>query len=630
MALSASGIFEINSAATASNVNPGYFNPANANMATDLTTDDNTANTNSPVCSSASYNFVAGDVGHRVYVKSGTDWTPGWYLIASVASNKATLSAAVGEAEQESNRRIITNTVAGCATVGTPTNGTWTIDYSRSTASPFASTDLASANGTTNPSAITSATNPFTIAMVGNGLRVTAGTNWTVAWHEIVSVSGTTATIDKAAGAAASISSGTGKVGGALSLASTFDDDLFELILGTDTAAMRWFVKNGTYTLGEAVGVANDITTKSQACIEGYATMRGDRPTGSTRPTFATGANGITINGAGIEVRSLIITGTASPLTSFGNNSRIFNVKAVNSSSTAARVALGQDAANITFIDCEGISYRGIGITQGPTHTNIIGGFYHDSDVGVKLNGHPYTVQDVLIANNVTAAIDITQAPTSQPTIQNCTLYGAEDKLGIGLKVLSTSVRINFINNIIYGFVTGVDFATACFSHYDDHNNYYNNTTDVTAAANWQKGANDIALDPQFTSVQQRTGSTATTTAGNHLVQAGATFQTWGVTAGTHYLRLVSGTGVTAGYYGIASVDSETQITTDITLSANATADKVWAIVTGLDWSVGTNMKAEGLTGAFHGSSTTSYFDLGAAQRQEAGGVSGGSFTFAG
>jgi len=168
MALSASTVFEINSSATAGNVNGGGFNPANANMLTDLTTDSNTANTNSPVCSSASYNFVANDVGHWLYIKSGTNWTPGWYQIASVASNKATLSAAVGSAIQVANNRYGTNTAAGCATTGTPTGGTWSIDYSQSTASPFAATDLASSSGSSNPSSITSAGVPFGPQMTGN------------------------------------------------------------------------------------------------------------------------------------------------------------------------------------------------------------------------------------------------------------------------------------------------------------------------------------------------------------------------------------------------------------------------------------------------------------------------------
>lgn len=78
MALASTNHFSIISGSTASNVNGGGFNIANANFLTDLTTDTGTGNTSSPIVSSATYTFVAGDVGAWVYVASGTDWTVGW------------------------------------------------------------------------------------------------------------------------------------------------------------------------------------------------------------------------------------------------------------------------------------------------------------------------------------------------------------------------------------------------------------------------------------------------------------------------------------------------------------------------------------------------------------------------
>ena len=44
-ALSVNAVYEINGGATANNVNASGFNPSNANMLADLTTDSNTANT---------------------------------------------------------------------------------------------------------------------------------------------------------------------------------------------------------------------------------------------------------------------------------------------------------------------------------------------------------------------------------------------------------------------------------------------------------------------------------------------------------------------------------------------------------------------------------------------------------
>src|SRR5690349_16220768 len=95
-----------------------------------------------PVFSSASYNFVAGDVGAWVYIASGTNWTPGWYQIASVASNTATLEATAGVAYLA---YITPTTANGCATTTSPTGATWTIDYSQQNAAQCTYTDLASA-----------------------------------------------------------------------------------------------------------------------------------------------------------------------------------------------------------------------------------------------------------------------------------------------------------------------------------------------------------------------------------------------------------------------------------------------------------------------------------------------------
>ena len=274
-------------------------------------------------------------------------------------------------------------------------------------------------------------------------------------------------------------------------------------------------------------------------------------------------------------------------------------------------------AVNCNFINCEGVSYRGDAISLNQVCT-IYGGYYHDSNIGIHSAVSGWTVDGAILASNVTNAFNDFLAHV-YGVIKNCTFYGAEAKLGVGMNLLTAALlRTVFINNIVYGFVSDIVFDTTSNQVYDDFNCYFNNTNAVDTAL-WAKGANNVYTDPGFINVQQRTGSTATTGASNTLTQSGATFTTWGVTAGTHYLRIISGTGVTAGIYGILSVDSETQLTTDITLTADATADKTWAICTGLNWAVGTNMKAQGFPETFPGASTTPYVDIGAAQRLEAG-----------
>lgn len=607
MALSASTVFEINSSATAGNVNAGGFNPANANMLTDLTADANTGNTASPVVSSASYNFVAGDVGHWLYIKSGTSWTPGWYQIASVASNKATLSADVGEAIQVNNNRFGANTAAGCATTGTPTGGTWTIDYSQSTASPFASTDLASSNGTTNPSTITSATNPFGKNMVGNLIHITAGTSWGAGWYEIVSVSGSTATLDRAVGFAASLSNGTGKVGGALSLGAASDDAVFELAVSSATSATRFFIKGGssvTYTLGTAVSVSSAGNASWPVIYEGYATARGDRPTGNTRPTLDCGVDGFLYADL-TDTYCIQFTSTASLTIVPATNNKYLYCKAINTSTTADRTAFG-NGTSIQLFFCEGISYRGRAFLCGPSSRSY-GCYFHDSNVGIRVvtANDGGTHMNNLIVGNVTSAVEAT---VSGGAFINNTIYGAENKLGIGVNITAAKYPL-LLNNILYGFATGVNAATNAIG-WGDYNDFYNNTNDVSSSTQWQKGAHDIAVDPQFANVQQLTGTSATTS-GNVLTQSGADFSS--VVDGQDYLYLVSGTGITPGIYGIVS-HTTTTLTLDIAPGTNATANKVWQITTGRNFAVGPNLKATGSPGVFPGGLTTGYLGIGAAQ----------------
>jgi hypothetical protein len=614
MAVAASVIVEMRSDATASSVNGGGFNPSGTGFLTDLTTDSNTANTNSPVCSSASYNFVAGDVGHWLYIQSGTNWTAGWYQIASVASNKATLSAAVGEAEQITQTYIYgVNTVAGCATVGTPTNGTFTIDYSRGATALIASTDGASVNGS---AVLTSATGGFTPVLCGNYLRIASGTQALVGYYEIIGyTNANTLTIDRDCANSSNMSGATFKVGGAVLPDTTA---FTGLSASSSTISSYFFIKSGSYTIGAGVSSVPGGNVAAKCRIEGYGTKRADKPSKSSWPVLSFGANNFT-TGTNVWIERVAITGTNASVLTLGANCKLGYMAVTNTSTTASRVAITLSGATAMIHDIEAQSYRGTAISS-VVDTIMSGVYVHDSDIGISTN-HSLQMTYSIVAGCVTKAVDSTSA-TRFYRAENCTFYGFEDTLGTGL-ALAASVYLQFWRNcIFYGFATVQDGSTQNFASYSDHNNYYNNDTDIADTSQWQKGPNDTALDPSFSGVAQITGSTATTS-GSTITQSGATFQTSGVTAGRDYLYLVSGTGITAGIYGITSVDSETQLTLDIAPGTSATADKVWKIRVGSNFAIGTNLKAEGHPGAFAGGYSTGYVDIGAVQRQEQAGGGG-------
>ncbi len=492
-------------------------------------------------------------------------------------------------------------------------------DYSLQNTAQLTATDLTCTAGSTT---VTSATGGFTTAMVGNYIHLTAltGTGAIIGWYEIVSRTDTNnVVLDRTpTNGANNITAGTFYVGGALSFGNTLDDDLFEIAVPGNI----YYIKGGaTYTPGEAISIS---TAGAALTIEirGYTTSHADwtTTTGANRPTLDMAANGFTL-GNNWSMSGVILKGTAAAVLTGGTGSRVINCKVTNTSTTAGRSAMTCATDQFTF-NSEFVSYRGNGIVMNGAAVSC---YAHDSNNGILVaNGTVVqNIQNCIFESNVTAAINNTTGVTGRVVISGCTLFGSTNKTGIGVNLATASTDVALVNNIITGFVSGAVHADTQTIGFDNYNNYHNNTTDVT---NWTKGANDSAVAPSFTSVGQVTGATATTS-GSVLTQAGADFTASGVVAGRDYLYLVSGTGVTAGIYGITNVGTTT-LTLDIAPGTNATADKVFQITTGRNFAVGPAMKALGFPGAFPGGVTTGYLDQGAIQRQEAAAVGGGSFAF--
>src|SRR4051812_38653539 len=106
-----------------SSANSGGFDTGVSGFPTDGAATSATGT--SPVFSSASYSFVAGDVGALIYIQGGGNWYPGWYPIVSVSAGAATLSA-----------------VAGISSNSSATGATWGVDYSQSASPHISFTDL--------------------------------------------------------------------------------------------------------------------------------------------------------------------------------------------------------------------------------------------------------------------------------------------------------------------------------------------------------------------------------------------------------------------------------------------------------------------------------------------------------
>jgi hypothetical protein len=449
--------------------------------------------------------------------------------------------------------------------------------------------------------------------MVGNGLFSVAGTNQTIGtWFEIISVVAGVSITCSTSRSGASIAIGA-IVGGSIRIGganSTITDEMLECCLG---GGFKIWVKGNITTT--TISAGNDGAAGSYNFIEGYQTTRGDNPTGSNRPLISQGATAWLI-GDYYSCKNLRHTGTGTAsalIVSSGNYSTIENCEYINTSTSADRTAIICNGS--TFIKCQFTSYRGRG-TSG-SYSLFFNCTFSGNSVGAINQSTNFNHFDSCIFfANVAHDIYIDTTTALRLIVKNCTFYGSEAKQGIGIELVVAAASAAFLNNIFSGKVTALSStpSTTLAAYYSDFNNFYNNTTDRT---NWPTGASDIALNPSFADVAQVTGDTATTS-GTTLTQSGATFQTSGVAAG-NFIRLHSGTGITAGIYRVASVTSETVLELDIAPGTSATADKVFTIWHKTDFRVGANMKAVGSPSTFPGASANciSYVDIGAVQRKE-------------
>lgn len=483
-------------------------------------------------------------------------------------------------------------------------------DYSQQDAAQYNFTDLAATSATGASPSVTSASHNFVAADVGNLIHITAGTNWTVGWYQIVSVAANAATLDRACASVASPTAGTYYVGGAISLGTsgTHSDSVF---FAAPQPGNTIHMKLGTYSPPNALSAGTAGTTANVTKLIGYQSARGDTPTtAATRPTMNSGANGMTF-AASWEVRNVNFTNTATNSVTTGNNSKFINCRAINSGTTTSQNAFVTSNQAILF-NCEAISYRGNGIsTSSNTFVTIDSCYIHESDIGITcgITGSQVSVLNCIIEGCVTKAINLSGAITGRALIRGNTLYGAENKRGTAVSIATGSNNISLINNIIYGFTTGVSHADAQTIGFDEYNNYSNNTADVS---NWTKGSTTLALAPSFTSMTQLTGTAATTSA-SILTDGAASFTN--VVDGQDFLYLVSGTGITAGMYKITA-HTATTLTVDIAPGTSAVADKVYSIGLGHNFTIGVNLQAVAAPGTFQAGLTVDYTDIGAAQRR--------------
>lgn len=460
-----------------------------------------------------------------------------------------------------------------------------TTDYSQQDTAHLTITDLVIDGA--DSSQVTSALTPFDSLDIGNILHITAGTNFTAGWYEVISVAGVIAVLDRSCGTVGS-TGGTAYLGGAILFGTTLDNEFIDQLVEGN----KVWIKSGTYTCVENISGGTGSTTTAPVHFIGYSSTRGDGPLDDTRPLINLTANYYWYTTTYDNFSNIIFNSarTTYGIRAAGAN-RLINCKFLNNSTTANNYACYFYVAGIIALGCEFVSYRGYGVYCGVVSCTFMFCYFHDSLYGIYHATNYVTIQNCLFDNCITTAFYQSVASMQIGSIVGNTFYGCENTLGTALLFSATNYGDLIYNNIFYGFVNAINHATAgSKAVLSNYNNYYNNDVDVV---NVVKGALDIAADPDFSDVAQITGTTAITAATGKLVDTAKNFTDLGVVANRDCVYVVSGTGVTAGIYLITEISTTTNPNDTITcycgataLSTNATADKVYQITTGHNFKI--------------------------------------------
>lgn len=478
---------------------------------------------------------------------------------------------------------------------------------------PGTSVDYADANspiltltdGVTGAATITltSATGGFTSAMVGNVLRISAGTGATLGWFQIVTFNSTNSVdcdrnVD--AGGATDIEF---KVGGAFKLGGLLDDDFFE----TTDDGMPTHIKAGTYTIGENVNQSQNGTNALPMQYIGYNASRGDSPIGDDRPllAFATRQCGL---GDNLLWKNLRFTTTHTSGIQIGGNSRVVNCTARATDATIGDEAFNGNANGI-WIGCSASSP--IGTAFSSSTATFINCYAHDSGTGFLISStHGRAIGCVADSCNSGFSLGGNYGSVTNSTARGC---------GTGIKNAQGTVN-RATNNILADNFLGLHATSTQLLNYYNYNIYSNNTSDTE---NVTKGSNSITGDALLDGGVVTGTDGVTDGAGTAFTAASSPFS--GVTTDDTVQIVEIGTGATLGNYTIAVVVGDGELT--LSRSAGATQTGIdYRIVKGTDFTPGTGSPAIDAASdvGIWTDVTTGAADIGAI---EAAGAAGGGST---
>lgn len=457
------------------------FNPANANMATDGV--GAFANQTYAEFSSASYSFQSRDINHWVFIKSGTNWRPGWYRINNVASGVAELDCRPGYwIVYKSNDTARPSTSTGCATVASPTGATWSVDYSQSTGLSFS--DLVAPTSTT----FTSASTPIGKNFVGNIFRINSGTGWNANRWECTSVTGTTGTAGNFGpgfgnlGTAGS-TGGTGVIGGPAATPGLVGG----LVVGGNSVYQKGATYTFTTTTANVSGGKVSITVSASNGANPtrwivFSSYRGDKST-SSRGSWTVPVSGFTsttvftVSGNYVLVENLVIDGASKTsirgfdVSGFGCLTVLCKATGcttggffITTTSTSPKVLLCESSGNsgsFPAFACSGADGMVFAFCEANSNSTL----------AMELNADGAQAIFCTFANNTAGVVTLRAVGTG---LTNCTIYGGS---GYGVYFYLNACGASCTNVYVEGAGTGFTLESASAMAFLFNCSGYNNAS---------------------------------------------------------------------------------------------------------------------------------------------------------
>ena len=478
------GIDNLGSSFDRRSTNGGGFDVGNANF--DNTITAASANTASPVITWTNYAFQAADVGSLLFIKSGTNWIPGWYPIASVLAGVATLNAAIGAVQLYGGATLL-NTVAGCASTASPTAGVGSIDYTQASTSTgvwSASAGIAvtaiSNSGTggtaTIATGMTIAGTAYAIGatvippnIVGNIISINSGSGFTVQRVQVSSVVAGLATVDKTLG-------GTGLTGGVGTLGGTLDG--IGTLSGAMVASNKAFI-TGSFTVTTATTFAQSAAVSNTVMpnmLAGYAMYRGDNGKATITLSTATNITVLAFSNVGWIIQNLVVdcanlTGTIGIiLSSAGTVIRQCLVKRFGSKGIVS------PSMPSLILQCE--ICCGTGGSRAIDGSACYYNYVHDNQcVGIGVNNPGVCVGNLVVNNTGASSDGITTM--SDNSIMFNTVYGngrhaINENQSSGPRTMQMFASNLLVANGGYGIVAGTGIGWPSVIQMDG-NAYYGN-----------------------------------------------------------------------------------------------------------------------------------------------------------